>query len=324
VRIPDAFAFRVVADARHLVWMTGPVEEEKVQSAMVQRDLRTERTTTLARGVDVAYGLVSTAKWVVYARTGTDGATRLLAVRHDGSGAFELSASLIAPLASRGELLAWVERTGGADRVIVRDMAVGKQWIAASMPRCVGGRCYRIETVTLADDGVVFTRVTTNPDASEIFRRAFVDSQPSRISIPGDPQPELLPSSAGALYYALDRGWFRWDFGMARPRRMPFATNPPAPLVAYEHGRWFALERRGCRYGLTTHRSGGPRSTLASPSRLMRLAKTQARGLCVQMGGLAWTGRQPLTSWGVLPSESAEEEEEDSLVGLVSVGAPLR
>src|SRR5215217_7590840 len=85
----DAFAFRAAADARHLVWVTGPVEEEGVETALMQRDLRTGRTTTLARGVDPHYGLAAAGGRVVF--TETAGSTRLLAVRHDGSDPIELA-----------------------------------------------------------------------------------------------------------------------------------------------------------------------------------------------------------------------------------------
>jgi len=319
---PDTFVFRAVADAHHLVWMTGPVEEEATPTALLQHDLRTKRTTTLVRGIDTNYGLASTARWVVYART--DSSTRLLATRHDGSHTVELSGSIVAPIATRGELVAWAERHGASERVIVRDMANGKQWLAVSEPQCRGGRCRRVDSVTLADRGVVFTRTASDPDESFIVRRGFADRRASRVRIPRDPQPELLPSSAGALYHALGRGWFRWDFGRARPRRTAFAAEPPVPLLGYERGYWFRMTNRGCRYGVVAQHDRGVRTTIASPSRLMAAAGTSDHeGLCVQLGGLTWTGRQPITSWGVIPEESEEEHEEHGLVGLIDIGPPL-
>jgi hypothetical protein len=317
----DAFAFRAVADAGHLVWLTGPVEEDGVETALMQRDLRTGHTTTLARGIDPHYGLAATRDWVVFAETA--GSSRLLAMRHDGSGRLELAASLAAPLAARGAVIAWAERDDGVDRVVVRDMTTATQWVAAALPRCEKGRCYRVDSVALADGGVVFTRVTTDPDASQVVRRAFDARRPQRVSIPGDPQPDLVPSSAGALYYVLGKAWYRWDFGRARPRRTPFTGDPPTPLLAYERGRWFLGAQRGCRTHVVARRRGR-QASIVSPSSLIAQARAPHAGICVQLGALTWTGRQPVTAWGLAPRESEEEHIEHDVVGLVSVGEPGR
>ena len=50
---------------------------------------------------------------------------------------------------------------GGAVGVLLnelsfRHMRTGHEWVAAQMSRCRRGRCYRIDSVTLADKGVVF------------------------------------------------------------------------------------------------------------------------------------------------------------------------
>jgi len=82
----------------------------------------------------------------------------LFAVRHDGFGRRTLTANLAAPFAARGERVAWAELDQDTYRVVVRNMATGKQWIAAKVPRCVATRCFRIDGVTLADGGVVFSR----------------------------------------------------------------------------------------------------------------------------------------------------------------------
>ena len=317
------FVFRVAADARHLVWMTGPVEEESLPTTVQQRELGSGRRVMLAKGIDPGYGLGSTSNWVVYGVTSRG--TQLMAVRHDGSGRIELSPELVAPIAARGELIAWAEHDRARQRVVVRDMAAGRTWVAASMPRCEGTRCWRIDAVTLADDGVVFTRVASNPDASTVMRRAFTESAPSQVRISGDPQPELLPSSAGALYYVLGRGWYRWDFGRAKPSRTSFRANPPAPLVGFEDDRWFVLSSRGCRSGLVAVSRGRRSTTISSSARLLRLVGSR-HGTCVQFGGLTWTGNQALTGWGLLPEEEEEEEahETTDLTGVVSVGRRLR
>ena len=317
----SGFVYRVAADPHHLVWLTGPAEEESLPTTVQQRDFGSRRRVVLAKGNDPGYGLGTTSNWVVYAVTSNG--TRLMAIRHDGSERSQLSPQLVAPIAARGELVAWAEHDRGRQRVIVRDMAAGRTWVAASMPRCQGTRCWRIDAVTLADDGVVFTRVASNPDASTVMRRAFTESAPSQVRISGDPQPELVPSSAGALYYVLGRGWYRWDFGRAKPSRTSFRANPPAPLVGFEDNRWFVSSRRGCRSGLVAVSRDQRPTTLSSPERLLRIVGSR-HGICVQFGGLTWTGSQPLTGWGLLPEEEAEAHETTDLIGVVSVGRRLR
>lgn len=100
---------------------------------------------------------------------------------------------------------------------------------------------YHIGAVALADRGVVFTRDASRPDTSLVVRRSFADARVSTVKIVNDPQPDLVPSSAGALYQAFGHGWYRWDFGQARPRRASFPANSAAQLLSYEHGRWFIL-----------------------------------------------------------------------------------
>jgi hypothetical protein len=315
------FVYRVAADARHLAWLTGPVEEESLPTAVYVRPLRSSKSAVLSKGVDAGYGLASAANWVVYATTSER--TRLIAVRPDGSHRTELSEHLATPIAARGGLVAWGEQTSAELRVMVRDMAAGRNWVAAHMRRCHGARCYRIDTVTLARDGVVFTRVASDPDVSSVLRRAFTDRAASEVRIPGDPQPELRPSSAGALYYVLGRGWYRWDFGRARPRRTPFESDPPAPLIAFEHGRWLLLTGTRCRTGLVAVGPDGRRTIVSSPARLLRLVRSP-HGVCAQFGGLTATGRQLLTGWGLAPKEEEEAHEVEEPLGVVAVSRPLR
>lgn len=161
---------RVAADEHHLVFEVGPHEEERGDGVLLQRDLRDDRTTTLARDVAHDRGLASTAGWVVYAEAA--GGTRLMAIAHDRSKRIVLSRSLVAPIAARGEIVAWAEEEHGHQRVIVRDTASGVEWLAADLPRCEQGSCYRVDQITLADRGVVFTRAASGPDTSRVVRRA--------------------------------------------------------------------------------------------------------------------------------------------------------
>jgi hypothetical protein len=309
--------FRAAADARHLVWMVGGVEDADHPTEVIQRELRANRVTTLARGADPAYGLASTRRWVVYAADGP--VPRLVATPHRGRGSVTLSRSLAAPLAARGELVAWAEEAHGVDRVLVRDMEQGTTWAAATMPKCEGGRCYRVDTVALADAGVIFTRVASGPDTSFVVRRAFSGTRPTQVRIDGDPQPDLVPSSAGAVYHVLRRGWYRWDFGRARPRRVLRGLDPETGALAFEGGRWLLQVQRGCGSAVVG-RDGGRSAEIVDPA---VMARAGTHGVCVQLGAATWTGRQVLTAWGVILPESLEAHHDDGAGGFVAASEPL-
>jgi hypothetical protein len=320
VEAPGVFVFQAATDARHLVWVAGGVEAgENHPVEVIQRELGTNRLTTLARGADPAYGLASTRRWVVYARDGP--IRRLVATPHRGHGSVTLSRSLAAPIAGRGELVAWAEAARGVDRVRVRDMANGTTWAAATMPKCEGGRCYRVDTVALADAGVIFTRVATGPDTSLVVRRAFSDTRPTQVRIDGDPQPDLVPSSTGAVYQVLGRGWYRWDFGRARPRPVLRGLDPETGALAFEDGHWLLQARRGCSSSVVG-RDGGRSAEVADPAAVERGAGGRHR-MCVELGAATWTGSQVLTAWGVIPPESIEAHEDHGSAGFVAASEPL-
>jgi hypothetical protein len=307
----------VAVDARHVVAVVGPVEAANALSRLVQRELPRGRTTTLAGDVDPTQGLASTADWVVYATW--SGA--LTAIRHDGSGRRILTGSLIAPVASRGELVAWAESRGPRQRVIVRNMGSGAQWVAADMPRCRSTGCYRIDAVTLADRGVVFDRGAIGPQPSFVVRRAFSAARPSAIEIPGDPQPNLAPSSAGALYYAFGRGWYRWDFGSSRPARTAFGDPVRQPgVLRYEHGHWLVLARNGCQMGLRASLPGAQTVDLETAARVLSLLGGIRQGMCVNSLGVAWTGSQAVSAWVAQPRAEADDHDESGLAGLAVAG----
>ena len=304
VRQPERLLEPVVLSSRYLVWESSGGEESTVVPSLLQRDLRSQKVRTLARGAVSHYGLASTTGWVVYSSAA--GST-LVAVRHDGSGTVTLTRQLVAPIASRGESVAWAEQDRRSQRVFVRDMATGKQWLAAQLPRCVGARCYRIDGVTLAERGVVFVRGAIGSQPSVVVRRAFTDPRPTSLSIPHDPQPDLAPSSAGALYYAFGRGWYRWDFGSSRPRLTRFKGFQQTPVLAYEGGDWFVRVVDGCRAGLRLIRADGGSSVIVSAGQVLALARLAATD-CADLLELSLSGTRAVTAWVVRP-ESADPDE---------------
>ena len=303
---------RVASEQGHLVWETGPLVGNAVPT-LLERIPGSTRKRILARHVKPSYGLALTAGWIVYARTGVR--PSLHAIRSGDSKRIVLSHFLAAPFAARGALIAWAEQEGDEQRVIVRDMRAGRVRLAMKMPRCVRGRCYQLGAITLAARGVVFTRDSVNPDQSFVVRRRFSARASSKLAIPHDPQPELVPSSAGALYYALGRGWYRWDFGQRRPRRTRFSANPPALLLAYERGLWFTSTHRGCEFGVAVVNGRGPRRIIAAPKALRRFAPRGSH-YCVLLQAFSWTGGQALTAWALIPEQSSEEHSDEGLVGV--------
>lgn len=315
-----AAVLRIAAGPRNLVWEAGPLQETRGPVLLLDRDLEGGRTRVIARGVNAGYGLAATARWVVYAAGATG--RRLVARRHHGPGRMVLSRWLAAPIAGRGNMVAWVEQHANRQRVIVRDMSTGTTHVAAAMGRCDKRRCYQIEAVELAVDGVVFTRTSRNPDRSMIVRRTLSSSTSSQVVLRSDPQPDLIPSSAGALYYQLTVGWFRWDFGQSRPRRARFRANPPALLLAYEQGNWLLATRRGCDFGLVVVR-GGRRTTIAAPGDLRHYA-VPGTAPCVLLQDVAWTGRQALSAWAIVPATSSDEHSDRGLIGVGLASRALR
>ncbi len=309
---------QVAADSRRLVWEAGPLEGDG-GTTLFARGLAGGRKRTLARDVSSSYGLALVAGRVVYAEGGSP--ARLHAISPNGSRRV-LSRSLSAPFAARGSLLAWIERVGRRQQVVVREMRTGRVRLVSVLRRCEGGRCYQLGEVALADRGVVFTRNSNNPDLSWVVRVRFSNRALTTVRIPNDPQPDLVPSSAGALYHAYGRGWYRWDFGK-RPRGTRFRANPPAPLLAYEHGRWFLSTRRGCDFGVVSIGADGRRYVVVSARRLRSLVPSTSRS-CVWLQAFASAGRRPLSAWALVPRESSEEHSDRGLFGVAFAGRAAR
>jgi hypothetical protein len=310
---------QVASDGMHLVWETGPLEGGNGPGLLLERGLLHGRKRVLLRTANSSYGLALASGWIVYAQGGIK--PHLSAIRLGDSHKILLSRSLAAPFAARGRLLAWLEQGSHQQRVVVRDMRTGRTLIAFSTPRCEHTRCYQLEQVTLATDGVVFTRDSTSPDFSWVYRIRFSNRSLTRVAVPHDPQPDLVPASAGAVYYAFGRGWYRWDFGKTA-RRTAFRANPPAPIIGYEGSQWLLSTRRGCDSGIVSLTEGGRPHLVASPAHLRRLVPARSR-LCVLLEAVSWFAARPFTAWALIPRHSSEQHSDQGLYGVVFAGKPL-
>jgi hypothetical protein len=310
----EAAVAAIASTGRYLTWERAPSQGHSI-STLVDRDSVGGKVRRLASGPLPEYGLASTSGRVVYARQGNAG-IELIAVRHDGSDPFILARSLAAPIASRGELIAWAEQRRSVQRVLVRYMSSGHTWVALRIPRCRKDRCYRIDRVALADRGVVVSRGAVGSHPSLIVRRQFGSVRPEVVAVPRDPQPDLAASSAGALYFWFRHGWARWDFGQRKPHLISPRDVRPW-LLEYRHGRFLLLAGSRCRPQLVVRlpgrRSfvvGAPASTPASPRDL--------GPLCRQLTGFVWQERRLLVSWSVIPKVSVDAHSDAGLVGVVT------
>jgi hypothetical protein len=255
-------------------------------------------------------GLASTGRWVVFAR-GVGRRAELVAVSHDGSRRVVLSHSIAAPLAARNERIAWVEASATRQRVIVRDMRSTRRWVAADLPRCVRGRCYRIDAVTLARGGVVFDRGAVGSFPSLVLRRRF-DGDLERVVVARDPQPDLIPSASGAFYDAYGRGWMRWDFGRSRPHALhglPAVGN----VLALEPRGLFLLAGSRCRPRLVVRRVA--RAPFVAPAPV----KAGTNSICASFSGFALAGRKLVLAWALAPAVNIAAHSDVGLVGRLAV-----
>ena len=304
-----------IAAAGHtLVWELVPSRAGR-PSELLERNQRTGKVRKLATGTLPQFGLAATTNHVVFAQPSNSG-VELFAIRQDGSDRLVLSRSLAAPIASRGELVAWAEQSGSSQRVVVRNMSTHHEWIAARMPPCDGGRCYRIDAVTLADHGVVFGRGAIGPHPSLIVRRRYQDPEPTFAEVPNDPQPELANSSDGAVYYWLQHGWMRWDFGQKRPHLTELKGVQPW-LLGSERKRLLLLTGPQCRPRLVVRSRSHPKLVITAPA-TTPASPREFGPLCRRLTDVAWQDGRLLVAWSVLPKASLGAATKVGLVGVVT------
>ena len=275
-------------------------------------DLDSGERTELMRGEIVYHGLASVGDRVVYAVK--RGATQLVARSADGPDEAVLSRNLVGAFDTAGEQVAWPEQVGDRHRVVVENVETGEEWVAATLPRCEpGGRCYRIDAVRFADDGVVFARGAVGPHPSQIVRRAFDDPSPSAVDVRNDPQPDLFASSAGALYFDVHRGMLRWDFGTAQPRRaQPPRLRPDEVVVGLRDGLWLVVARQASQEVLLGVRANGSRVVLAAPPDAEALAL---------LADVDWSGERVFGAWNVQYATFRQGHTHGGASGVVAAGA---
>jgi hypothetical protein len=238
-------------------------------------------------------------------------------VRDDGRARTTLARSLLAPFAARGDRVAWAEQAGPLQRVVVRNLRTGRNWTAARLRRCERSRCYRIDAVTLADAGVIVARDAIGPQPSLILRRGFKDAHATSIPVRGDPQPDLAPSSAGALFYSLRGGWRRWDFGKRHERPLGF-NRPGWWILASERGRLLLLSSGSrCRPRIALELAGGRRSALPAPTSTPASSNEFGK-LCRVLSDTTWRGSRLLIAWTVVPELTLRTHGDVDVVGVVT------
>jgi copper transport protein len=294
VELAGAAANAVSSDGTTILWETVPTQESE-QTALVERNLETGRTRTLARNVAPLFGLTATRTAIVYATATSP--ERLVLLDRRSRRQTELTEALAAPFASRGHRIAWAQERNGRQRVIVYDLRHNTTWTAADFPNCVSQPCYRIGSITLAANGVVFDRIAAGSDTSYIIRRAYSAPKPQRTVVKHDPQPDLAPSATGALYYAR-QGWYRWDFDQQQPQPVTAFAADSYP-IAYDGSRWLLLQRHGCADTIVERPTRGRSHAIASPATAQTVTGVRT-GICVRVQNMTLSNTRPITTWSIV------------------------
>ncbi|HST14089.1 MAG TPA: hypothetical protein VLJ44_04450 [Gaiellaceae bacterium] len=300
----------LASNARYIVYAQ-PSGDDDEPVPIEELDLRTHRKTTLVAAGLPALGVGATPGWAAFVAPYGNGQA-LFAVRHGTTRRVVLSTSIVSPVTSDGDRLAWAEERGGRQRVLVRTMTTRHTWVAADFPRCTAGSCYRIDYVTLSDAGVTFDRGAIGTQPSFVLRRRF-DGPLESTAVPGDPQPDLVPSSAGAFYFVLDRGWFRWDFTSRRPT----STDAPQP----PRGQVLAVDARGVL--VQTGTSCHAKLVFMSKGRTRAFLPPRAPGgsgeVCAHVTGFSIEAHRLVVGWGLLPKVSLQTHSDAGVLGILAV-----
>ena len=309
-RAPGELFGPLASTARYIVYAQ-PSGDDDEPVPIEELDLRTHRKTTLVAAGLPALGVGATAGWAAFVAPYGNGQA-LFAVRHRTTRRVVLSTSIVSPVTSHGDELAWAEERGGRQRVLVRTMTTQHTWVAADFPRCAAGNCYRIDYVTLSDAGVAFDRGAIGPQPSFVLRRRF-DGPLESTAVPGDPQPDLVPSSAGAFYFVLDRGWFRWDFASRHPQ-LTAAPRPPTAQVLAVSARGVLVQTGTSCHAKLVFMSAGRSQTLLPPKTAGATGE-----VCAHVTGFSIEAKRLVVGWGLLPKLSLQTHSDAGVLGILAI-----
>jgi hypothetical protein len=301
--------FGPLASTSRYVVYSKPSEDDDGPVAVEELDLTTHRTVQLAAASVPSLGVAATAGWAIYAAPWGLG-DELVAVRHGSTRKVVLSTTPISGITSRGDRVAWAEQRGSRERVIVRTMTSGRDWVAADLPRCVSNGCFRIDYVTLADHGVVFTRGAIGPQPSVVLRRRF-NGPLEQTVVMNDPQPDLVPSYDGGYYYVLDRGWRRWRFAQRSPTPAPGPQPPQGEVLDVE--RAGLLVRTGDACHPTLALIGAHTRSFRPPT----VAATTS-GVCALVTGFSVDANRLVVGWELIPKLSLDTHSDAGMLGILA------
>jgi hypothetical protein len=305
-------AVAVAATGPYLAWEeegddTGPL-------GLKERNLRTGKTLTLAPDGLPEYGLGVTVRRVVYAAP-RGNVVSLIAVPHGGGRHVVLSRHLAAPFDARGSRVAWADVSGRMLRVLMHDFASGRSSVLARFTRCAAKGCHNIDRVVVTKHAVAFDLSGIAGAPSRVFQIGFGSKGRHVTVVPNDPQPDLARASSSLLYYALNRGWFRW-LPPAKPKLTPFRSVTPW-LLDEENGRLLLVTQTGCVQRLAVRLPTGRMFSVPQPAKIPAGTKVFGR-VCQQVGGFAWSGNRLFIGWTLVPQVSLGSHHEPGLAGIVT------
>jgi hypothetical protein len=153
-----------------------------------------------------------------------------------------------------------------------------------------------------------------------VVRRHFARPRPEKLELPKDPQPDLVPSSEGAVFYALGRGWRRWDFAQANPTSVPVVDEAGREqLLLRERNHWFVLRHDRCD-DVVVELIGRRASTVGSPAKVRALSGA-GKAFCARFISLTWSEGRAITTWSVAPAAAHSHAEP---TGVILFGRPIR
>lgn len=291
IRQSSAAANEVAIGGGYVVWTSH--DPESPNTHVRERRLTGTNVRTVVFTPIALDGLASTRRWLVYTPQLGQSIALVAYVRRTGARRV-LSTDVIGRIAQDGERIAWAERSHGRQRIIVLSTRTRRKWIAADLPTCAGGRCYRLDAVTLAPWGVWFVRGALGSFPSQIVRRRFGGHSIQTLPVTGDPQPDAVAGNGDPIFFWLHHGYVQWPNGRRFTKRV-------AGLRPHE-----TLLRRS-RQSLDLLRQSGGTGVIvrivAGRERLIDHGPRAPQGGIAPLASIAWTGQMFVTAWNVYPRD---------------------